>query len=62
MIEGERHLITENQSAYAPVGARHRLANPGRVATRVIEIQSGAYIGDDDIVRYADEGSEPSGT
>uniref|UniRef100_UPI003BA9A258 mannose-1-phosphate guanylyltransferase/mannose-6-phosphate isomerase n=1 Tax=Stappia sp. TaxID=1870903 RepID=UPI003BA9A258 len=61
-IEGERHLITENQSAYAPVGARHRLANPGRVATRVIEIQSGAYIGDDDIVRYADEGSEPSGT
>jgi mannose-1-phosphate guanylyltransferase/mannose-6-phosphate isomerase len=51
-IDGETRLVTENQSAYAPVGARHRLANPGRVPTRVIEIQSGAYIGDDDIVRY----------
>ena len=51
-IDGETGLMTENQSAYAPVGARHRLANPGRVPTRVIEIQSGAYIGDDDIIRY----------
>lgn len=51
-LDGERRLVTENQSAYAPVGARHRLANPGRVPTRVIEIQSGAYIGDDDIVRH----------
>lgn len=53
-LDGEARLMTENQSAYAPVGTRHRLANPGRVPARVIEIQSGAYIGDDDIVRYGD--------
>ncbi len=54
-IDGETRLMTENQSAYVPVGARHRLANPGRVPARVIEIQSGTYIGDDDIVRYSGE-------
>jgi mannose-1-phosphate guanylyltransferase/mannose-6-phosphate isomerase len=52
-IDGETRLMTENQSAYVPVGSRHRLANPGRVPARVIEIQSGTYIGDDDIVRYS---------
>jgi mannose-1-phosphate guanylyltransferase/mannose-6-phosphate isomerase len=57
-INGETRLMTENQSAYVPVGARHRLANPGRVPARVIEIQSGTYIGDDDIVRYSDETSD----
>lgn len=57
-IDGETHMLTENQSAYAPVGARHRLANPGRVPTRVIEIQSGAYIGDDDIIRFPEAGGE----
>ena len=56
-IDGETRLMTENQSAYVPVGARHRLANPGRVPARVIEIQSGAYIGDDDIIRYDEAGA-----
>lgn len=59
-IDGETRLMTENQSAYVPVGARHRLANPGRVPARVIEIQSGGYIGDDDIVRYSDAGAPVS--
>lgn len=59
-IDGTTRLMTENQSAYVPVGARHRLANPGRVPARVIEIQSGAYIGDDDIVRYSDSAAPVS--
>ncbi len=51
-IDGTTRLLTENQSAYVPIGARHRLANPGRIPTRLIEVQSGAYIGEDDIVRH----------
>ena len=44
-------LIRENESVYLPVGTPHRLANPGRIALTLIEVQSGAYIGGDDIVR-----------
>jgi len=47
-------LLTENQSTYIPLGVKHRLANPGRVPLEIIEVQSGAYLGEDDIVRFED--------
>ena len=47
-------LFTENQSTYIPVGTMHRLKNPGVIPLVLIEIQSGAYLGEDDIVRFAD--------
>ena len=43
-----------NQSTYIPLGARHRLENPGSEMLEVIEVQSGSYLGEDDIVRYED--------
>ena len=51
---GETFLISENQSTYIPVGERHRLRNPGLVELEVIEVQSGSYLGEDDIVRFDD--------
>lgn len=50
----ETALFSENQSTYIPVGAKHRLKNPGVIPLVLIEIQSGAYLGEDDIVRFAD--------
>jgi mannose-1-phosphate guanylyltransferase/mannose-6-phosphate isomerase len=47
-------LLAENQSTYLPLGSRHRLRNPGRVPVELIEVQSGAYLGEDDIVRFDD--------
>jgi len=47
-------LLTENQSTYIPIGTRHRLENPGSVPLEIIEVQSGAYLGEDDIVRFED--------
>ncbi len=47
-------LLTENQSVYVPLGATHRLENPGKVAMVLIEVQTGSYLGEDDIVRYED--------
>ncbi|SFF54458.1 mannose-1-phosphate guanylyltransferase / mannose-6-phosphate isomerase [Fontimonas thermophila] len=47
-------LLTENQSTYIPLGHRHRLENPGTIPLEVIEVQSGAYLGEDDIVRFDD--------
>ncbi len=47
-------LLSENQSVYIPLGAVHRLENPGKVDLHLIEVQSGAYLGEDDIVRYED--------
>ena len=48
------HIITENQSTFIPIGTKHRLKNPGIIPLVLIEIQSGAYLGEDDIVRFAD--------
>ncbi len=53
--DNETFLLTENQSTYIPLGAKHRLENPGLVPLEIIEIQSGAYLGEDDIVRFADD-------
>jgi mannose-1-phosphate guanylyltransferase/mannose-6-phosphate isomerase len=47
-------LLTENQSVYIPLGAVHRMANPGQVPMFLIEVQTGSYLGEDDIVRYED--------
>lgn len=47
-------LLTENQSTYIPLGQTHRLANPGKVPLEIIEVQSGSYLGEDDIVRIDD--------
>jgi len=50
----EQFVLTENQSTYIPVGTKHRLENPGTIALEIIEVQSGHYLGEDDIVRFAD--------
>ncbi len=47
-------LLGENQSTYIPLGTTHRLANPGKVPLEIIEVQSGSYLGEDDIVRFED--------
>lgn len=52
---GEKEsLLTENQSVYIPIGETHRLTNPGKVVLELIEVQSGSYLGEDDIVRFED--------
>ena len=47
-------MLTENQSTYLPLGATHRLDNPGKIPLELIEVQSGSYLGEDDIVRFDD--------
>lgn len=47
-------LVTENQSTYIPLGEVHALENPGKVELEMIEVQSGSYLGEDDIVRFKD--------
>lgn len=54
MLDEEVALLTENQSIYIPVGARHRIENPGRIPMVFIEVQTGSYVGEDDIVRHED--------
>jgi mannose-1-phosphate guanylyltransferase/mannose-6-phosphate isomerase len=50
----ERTIVRENESVYIPIGTKHRLENPGRLPLELIEVQSGPYLGEDDIVRVAD--------
>jgi mannose-1-phosphate guanylyltransferase/mannose-6-phosphate isomerase len=50
----ESYVLEENQSTYIPVGVRHRIENPGPIALHIIEVQSGSYLGEDDIVRLED--------
>ncbi len=50
----QKLLLTENQSTYIPLGQTHRLANPGKLPLEIIEVQSGSYLGEDDIVRFED--------
>jgi len=47
-------LLSENESTYVPIGATHRIENPGKVPLHIIEVRSGTYLGEDDIVRYED--------
>ena len=53
-IEDKIELFTENQSVYIPIGCKHRLSNPGKLNLVLIEVQSGAYLGEDDIYRFKD--------
>jgi mannose-1-phosphate guanylyltransferase/mannose-6-phosphate isomerase len=53
-IGDEIRLVTENQGVYIPLGEKHRMANPGKVPMYLIEVQTGAYLGEDDIIRYED--------
>ncbi len=53
-IDETEQLVTENQSVYIPLGAVHRMENPGKLPMVLIEVQTGAYLGEDDIVRYED--------
>ncbi len=48
------YLVSENQSTFIPLGKKHRLENPGRIPLEMIEVQSGSYLGEDDIVRFED--------
>jgi mannose-1-phosphate guanylyltransferase/mannose-6-phosphate isomerase len=50
----KKFLLTENQSTYIPLGEVHRLANPGPTPLEIIEVQSGSYLGEDDIIRLED--------
>lgn len=63
-IDGVMTLVSENQSVYIPLGAQHRLENPGKVPMILIEVQTGTYLGEDDIIRYEDlyaRGQGPKG-
>jgi len=51
----EVFMLTENQSTYIPLGTTHRLENPGNIPLEIIEVQSGSYLGEDDIVRFEDK-------
>jgi mannose-1-phosphate guanylyltransferase / mannose-6-phosphate isomerase len=53
-VDGIEELVTENQSTFIPLGHSHRLENPGRIPLHLIEVQSGPYLGEDDIVRFDD--------
>ena len=55
MLEKETFLLAENESTYIPVGVIHALENPGKVNLELIEVQSGSYLGEDDIVRFSDK-------
>ncbi|OED45833.1 mannose-1-phosphate guanylyltransferase/mannose-6-phosphate isomerase [Leisingera sp. S232] len=53
-VDGTEQLVSENQSVYIPLGAVHRMENPGKVPMVLIEVQTGSYLGEDDIIRYDD--------
>ena len=48
-------ILSENQSTFIPLGAKHRLSNPGKINLTLIEVQSGDYLGEDDIIRFEDQ-------
>lgn len=54
-IDGNVTMLTENESIYLPLGSVHRLANPGKILLELIEVQTGSYLGEDDIIRIEDE-------
>ena len=54
-IEGKKKFLSKNESAYIPSGSKHRLSNPGNSPLILIEVQSGDYFGEDDIIRFQDK-------
>ena len=63
MVRGTAHvtindvdkMVHENESIYIPIGAVHRLDNPGKILLELIEVQTGSYLGEDDIIRIEDD-------
>lgn len=53
-LEDKKFLLTENQSTFIPIGSTHMLENPGKIPLEILEIESGSYLGDDDIIRLKD--------
>ena len=53
-VDGKAFIIKENESTYIPLGSKHRLSNPGKIPLRIIEVQSGSYLEEDDIERFDD--------
>lgn len=53
-VNGVKRLLTENQSAFVPLGQQHQLENPGCIALQLVEVQSGSYLGEDDIIRFGE--------
>ena len=53
-IDDDVKIVTENQSVYIPLGAKHRMENPTKLPLTLIEVQTGSYFGEDDITRYED--------
>ncbi len=53
-VDNKLKILSENQSVYIPLGSKHRLSNPGKIPLTLIEVQSGSYVGEDDIVRFED--------
>ena len=54
-LDNEVKILSENESIYIPLGSKHRLTNPGKIPLTLIEVQSGSYVGEDDIVRFEDK-------
>ena len=54
-VNGETKIVHENESTYIPIGAQHRLENPGKIDLELIEVQTGSYLGEDDIIRIEDD-------
>ncbi len=53
-VDEKIFIIKENESTYIPLGSKHRLSNPGKIPLRIIEVQSGSYLEEDDIERFDD--------
>jgi mannose-1-phosphate guanylyltransferase/mannose-6-phosphate isomerase len=53
-LDGKTSRVHENESIFVPIGCDHRLANPGKIDLELIEVQTGSYLGEDDIVRFED--------
>ena len=53
-LNNDKQILGENQSTYIPLGCVHRLSNPGKIPLKIIEVQSGAYLEEDDIERFDD--------
>ena len=54
-VGDKEEIVHENQSTYIPLGSKHRLSNPGKIPLRIIEVQSGSYLEEDDIERFEDD-------
>ena len=54
-LNDDKQLLSENQSTFIPLGCKHRLSNPGKIPLKIIEVQSGPYLDEDDIERFDDD-------